>query len=90
MNELKSISELRESFCLSQKELAELLGIGSKTLWSYEKDSSNIPNAILAKIMVLFDVKYDQIFLGKKYEKNVLKRKIVFERAEKLKSQSTA
>lgn len=90
VTESKSISELREHFCLSQKELADLLGISSKTLWGYENDSSNIPNSILSKIMLLFDVKYDQIFFGKKYEKNVLKRKFVFDRAAELKKQSLA
>ncbi|RTE05513.1 helix-turn-helix domain-containing protein [Paenibacillus whitsoniae] len=86
MDELRSISELRESYCLSQKELAEILGISSKTLWNYEQDSSNIPNAVLSKIMIVFEVKYDQIFLGKKYEKNVLKRQIIFDRAAQLKN----
>jgi transcriptional regulator with XRE-family HTH domain len=86
MDDLKSISELRESYCLSQKELAEILGIGTKTLWNYEQDSSNIPNSVLSKIMLIFDVKYDQIFLGKKYEKNVLKRQVIFDRAAMLRN----
>ncbi|QQZ58851.1 helix-turn-helix transcriptional regulator [Paenibacillus sonchi] len=90
MNKTKSISELRESFCLSQKELAGILNISAKTLWNYEQDSSNLPNKILEKLMILFDIKYDHIFLGKKYEKNVQKRKEIFERAELVKKQFSA
>lgn len=69
------LHELRESVGLTQKEFAEIIGISDKTLWNYEQDSSNIPNRVLSTILNLFEISYDDIFLGRKYDLIVERRK---------------
>lgn len=81
----KTLNELREGAGLNQAQLAEILGISSKTLWSYEQDSSNLPDELIKKYMFLFEIPYDNIFFGNKYEKFVLVQERVKERAIKLK-----
>jgi transcriptional regulator with XRE-family HTH domain len=82
MNSQRCISEIREGAGFTQKELAEMLCISDKSLWNYENDSSNIPNSVLSKIMFLFGLTYDQIFLGKKYDYIVFKKNQVLEKAK--------
>lgn len=84
MTRQHSLRELRLSCGLMGKELGDILGISDRTVFAYEKDSSNIPNDLLRKYMLLFSVTYDEIFLGKEYEKNELRRKALFERAKQL------
>lgn len=77
---IKTIEELRKEVDISQEEMAKMLEISAKTLSKYETDSSNLPTPILKKYMSIFNVKFDDIFLGKKYEiyvqrKNKLKIK---------------
>ncbi|MGM9925207.1 MAG: helix-turn-helix transcriptional regulator [Bacillus sp. (in: firmicutes)] len=81
----RTLNELREGAGLNQTQLAEILGISSKTLWSYEQDSSNLPDELIKKYMFLFEIPYDDIFFGNKYEKFVLVQERVKARAEKLK-----
>lgn len=76
------LSELREGIGLTQKEFAKIVGISDKTLWSYEQDSSNIPNRLLSTILYLFDLNYDQIFLGRKYDLIVQRRKMFLDRVQ--------
>ncbi|MEH6943560.1 helix-turn-helix transcriptional regulator [Bacillus sp. JJ722] len=80
----RTLNELREGAGFNQTELAELLGISSKTLWSYEQDSSNLPDELIKKYMFLFEIPFDNIFFGNKYEKFVLVQDRVKVRAEKL------
>jgi len=68
MSEQRMLHELREGVGLTQKQFAKILGISDKTLWMYERDSSNIPNRLLSKVLHLFNIGYDDIFLGKKYD----------------------
>lgn len=65
---MKTLKELRVEKRLKQKELAELLGVTDRTIQNYEKDSSNIGDILLSKYMKVFNVKYDDIFLGTEYE----------------------
>ncbi|WP_203362410.1 helix-turn-helix transcriptional regulator [Bacillus sp. REN10] len=81
----RTLNELRESAGLNQAELADILEISPKTLWLYEKDSSNIPDELIKKYMYLFDVPYEEIFFGIKYEKFVQVKARVIERANNLK-----
>lgn len=80
-----TLNELRVSAGLNQTELADILEISPKTLWLYEQDSTNIPDELIKKYMYLFDVPYESIFFGNKYEKFVLVKNKVIERAGKLK-----
>lgn len=74
--------DLRLSCGLKRDELGNILGVSDRTIYRYEKDSSNIPNDLLHKYMILFDVSYDDIFLGKEYEKNELRKKQLLERTK--------
>lgn len=63
-----SLKELRTKNGITQEELAEAFGITTRTIQNLEKDSSNIRDSILSKYMRAFNVNYDEIFLGTKYE----------------------
>ncbi|AQY37571.1 helix-turn-helix transcriptional regulator [Bacillus thuringiensis] len=81
----RTLNELRESAGFNQAELADILEVSPKTLWLYEQDSTNIPDELIKKYMYLFDVPYEDIFFGSKYEKFVQVKKRVQERANNLK-----
>ncbi|MEK4500165.1 helix-turn-helix transcriptional regulator [Bacillus sp. FSL R12-0069] len=81
----RTLNELRESAGFNQAELADILEVSPKTLWLYEQDSTNIPDELIKKYMYLFDVPYENIFFGSKYEKFVQMKKRVQERANNLK-----
>ena len=85
INSQRTLNELRESAGLNQAELADILQISPKTLWLYEQDSSNIPDELIKKYMYLFDVPYENIFLGSKYEKFIQVKNKVLQRANNLK-----
>lgn len=76
-----TLKQLRQLNGLTQKELANLFEVSERTIYSLEKDSSNIRDSILKKYIKAFNVKYDDIFLGNEYENNVLsdkkKKKII-------------
>lgn len=71
--EKKTLRELRRSTGMSQEALAELLGVKSRQIHNFEKDSSKIPNDLLFKYMKGFDLKYEQIYLGKMDDSDVQK-----------------
>ena len=81
----RTLNELRESAGLNQAQLADILEISPKTLWLYEQDSSNISDELIKKYMYLFDIPYENIFFGCKYEKFVQVKTRVIERAVNLK-----
>ncbi|MGG5739727.1 helix-turn-helix transcriptional regulator [Bacillus cereus group sp. IBL03679] len=81
----RTLNELRESAGFNQAELADILEVSPKTLWLYEQDSTNMPDELIKKYMYLFDVPYEDIFFGSKYEKIVLVKNRVMERANNLK-----
>ncbi|MDQ0268925.1 helix-turn-helix transcriptional regulator [Cytobacillus purgationiresistens] len=81
-----AISELRERTGYSQAKFAtDILHVSPKTLWLYEQDSSNLPEDLIKKYMYLFNLAYEDIFFGPKYEKIVLIRKEINRRIEMLK-----
>ena len=84
-NRKRTLNELRESAGLNQAELADILEISPKTLWLYEQDSTNMPDELIKKYMYLFDIPFEDIFFGPKYEKFVLVKSKVIERAHNLK-----
>lgn len=81
----KTLHELRTSAGLNQSELADILEVSPKTLWYYEQNSSNIPDELIQKYMYVFDVPYEDIFFGDKYEKLVQIKNKVLARANNLK-----
>ncbi|HHT7042077.1 hypothetical protein B4087_1143 [Bacillus cereus] len=82
----RTLNELRESAGFNQTELADILEVSPKTLWLYEQDSTNMPDELIKKYMYLFDIPYEDIFFGPKYEKFVQVKKRVKERASVLKN----
>ncbi|MBY7111410.1 helix-turn-helix transcriptional regulator [Bacillus sp. 17RED48] len=82
----RTLNELRESAGFNQAELADILEVSPKTLWLYEQDSTNMPDELIKKYMYLFDIPYEDIFFGSKYEKFVQVKKRVKERASVLKN----
>lgn len=74
---MHSLEELRKSAGLSQLELSKLFDVSDRTIFRYEQDSTNISNDLLNKYMKAFNINYDDIFLGKKYDFYVLKQKII-------------
>ncbi|OOR12021.1 transcriptional regulator [Bacillus cereus] len=82
----RTLNELRESAGFNQAELADILEVSPKTLWLYEQDSTNIPDELIKKYMYLFDVPYEDIFFGSKYEKFVHMKRRVQDRANNLKN----
>lgn len=81
----RTLNELRESAGFNQTELADILEVSPKTLWLYEQDSTNMPDELIKKYMYLFDIPYEDIFFGPKYEKFVQVKERVKERASVLK-----
>lgn len=73
--EMKTLKDLRQGHGLTQEELADMFGVTSRTIQNMEKDSSNIKDNLLKKYLIAFGVSYDEIFLGKEYEKNVFDKK---------------
>ncbi|WP_034538523.1 helix-turn-helix transcriptional regulator [Carnobacterium inhibens] len=87
MKKQKTLKELREQYGISQSKLAEAFEVSSSTIYNHEKDSSKISDSLLKKYMYTFDIKYDDIFLGNKYDIFVFENKnksTVFERAKDL------
>ncbi|MGT2923878.1 helix-turn-helix transcriptional regulator [Streptococcus caviae] len=63
-----TLEAMRVSANLTQMELAEEFEVSSQTIARLEKDSSDIGYRTLKKYMDKFHVKFDDIFLGNKYE----------------------
>lgn len=63
-----TLEAMRINKGLTQQELADMFDVSSQTIARLEKDSSDIGYQILKKYMDTFHVKFDDIFLGKKYE----------------------
>lgn len=57
----KRLKELREETGLTQKQLADKLGINSVTYLHYEKAQREPPLSLLADIAVLYDVSVDYL-----------------------------
>lgn len=63
-----TLEAMRINKGLTQSELAKEFNVSSQTIMRLENDSSNIGYQLLKKYMTYFNVKFDDIFLGKKYE----------------------
>ena len=63
-----TLEAMRINKGLTQTELAQEFEVSSQTIARMEKDSSYIGYQLLKKYMLYFNVKFDDIFLGKKYE----------------------
>lgn len=62
----------RERLGLTQKQAAELIGVGVDTLGNYERGKSYPDIPILRKIEAVYNLSYEQlIFLPLDYDKNV-------------------
>ena len=59
-----SLRAARVNVNLTQKEVAERLGVHQQNIAKYEKDSTQIPMNLLYKLSALYKVKLDHIFLG--------------------------
>ena len=55
------IKQLREEKSLSQKELAKILSIGHSTLSCYEVYKRQVPNDLLIKLALYFEVSTDYL-----------------------------
>ena len=65
-----TLEAARKNAGYTQKEVAEKIGIHNQTVSKYENDSSKIPFYLMEKLCDLYGVTKDEVFLGKKYEKN--------------------
>lgn len=65
---LFSLEACRKNAGLTLKNAAVYLGISYQTLSKYENDSSDIPMSLLNKMVELYQVDRNSIFLGNKYE----------------------
>ena len=61
----------RERAKLTQKEVAEMIGVTPNTINNWEKDSSNLKDFYTKKFMEIYKVTYDDIFLGKEHRISV-------------------
>ena len=64
-----TLEAMRINKGLTQAELAERFEVSSQTIARLERDSSDIGYQLLKKYMLFFNVKFDDIFLGKKIRK---------------------
>ena len=81
-----TIGELRETTGYNQTVFAKIMHISPKTLWLYEQDSTNLPDDLIKKYMYLFNVSFEEIFFGPKFDKFVLVRNEIEKRIEMLKN----
>lgn len=62
MNVGKKIQELRDSRKLTQKELADIIGIARSTLANYERGKHDVPLELIPVIAKFFGVTTDYLF----------------------------
>lgn len=65
---LFSLEACRKNAGLTLRNAAVYLGISYQTLSKYENDSSDIPMSLFNKMVELYQVDRNSIFLGNKYE----------------------
>jgi len=78
----KRIKELREAKKLTQKELAEQLGLTDATIGLYEVEKRNPPIATLNGLANFFDVSVDYL-LGRTDSSNIYREKDRIEKQKK-------
>ncbi|WP_295745336.1 helix-turn-helix transcriptional regulator [uncultured Limosilactobacillus sp.] len=80
MKNMFSLEACRKNAGLTLRQAASYAGISYQTLSKYENNSADIPISLLNKLVFLYQVDKDLIFLGNKYE---LIRKIKEKRQKK-------
>lgn len=68
---LDTLRSLRVKQGLTQKDIAKYLGVSVATVSNLERDSTDIKDSLLKKLLSLYHVDYNDIFLGKEYRKTV-------------------
>lgn len=63
-----TLRQLRLSRGITAQQLADAFGVDKQTIYNNEKDSSNIKDSLLSKYLEAFNINYDEIFSGDKYE----------------------
>lgn len=59
-----SLKAARVNVNLTQKEVAERIGVHQQTIAKYEKDGTKIPMNLLQQLSALYKVELNHIFLG--------------------------
>lgn len=66
-----TLRALRERAGYTQKEVAKEIGVSENTIRNLERDSTHIKDLYTKSFMKLYDVDYDDIFLGKEHRISV-------------------
>lgn len=72
-NVAKNLKHYRELKKLTQRELAEKIGVKHNTISSWENGTNSIDVSVLMQICDLLGVTLDEIYRGKKYEEAITK-----------------
>ena len=73
-----TLRSLRIKFGYTQEEGAKLLGVTSKTLRAWEKNSEKVPYLTIKKIEKAYGVSQDYIFFGREDSfSELLRRKMI-------------
>lgn len=68
MNLLVTLEAARVNAGFKVKDAAPMLGVHLQTLYSYEKDSSNVPHSFIEKAEKLYKIPKGNIFFGNRFE----------------------
>ncbi len=60
-----TLRSLRTKFQLTQKQVAEALGVSERTVYAWETDSSNMKYEHIRRLESLYGVSQDCIFFGR-------------------------
>ncbi|BFH12635.1 helix-turn-helix domain-containing protein [Paenibacillus melissococcoides] len=71
----ETLRSLRIKLGFNQKEAATMIGVTTKTLRSWEKDSQHLPYSAIKKIEKAYGVSQDYIFFGSEVAFSELFRK---------------
>lgn len=71
------IAELRKEKSLTQKQLAEILGVSDKTVSHWEREESSPDISLLPEIAKLFDITTDELLSGEKSAEKSEAKKIL-------------
>ena len=64
---MKTLKSIREANCMTQQDVAKHLDIPISTYVMYENGSRNIPKDIVDKLVVLLNIKNNNIFLPTRF-----------------------
>lgn len=63
----KTLAEIREENKMSQKDMAEILGIGISTYCQYETGKRSVPVEVVENITNILNINKNDIFLPTKF-----------------------